>query len=133
MFMKLWEARDTLHFQVSVKGFIYQSAKNAMIDYIRARKKHMGHLDSDQEGLKNLAQISEEMIDPFLIREEIERILLEVKPKAREIFIMSKFEGLTYEEIADFMQISKRSVEDNVSKIMVLLKDKLRNNQNLFN
>src|SRR5690606_31418125 len=104
-----------------------------MIDYIRARKKHMGHLDADQDGLKNIAQISEEMIDPYLIRAEIEKILQDVKPKAREIFTLSKFEGLTYEEIAEYMQVSKRSVEDNVSKIMIILKDKLRNNPNLFN
>lgn len=132
VFMKLWEVRESLHFQVSVKSFIYQSAKNAMIDYIRAGKKHRGHLDIDNEGLNNLAQAGEEKLDPYIIRAEIEHVLLQLKPKAREIFTLSKFEGLTYEEIADYLRISKRSVEDNIAKTMAVLQERLKNNPNLF-
>ena len=56
-----------------------------------------------------------------------------LKPKAREIFKLNKFEGLTYEEIAEYMKISKRSVEDNMSKIMIYLKEELKNHPDIFN
>jgi RNA polymerase sigma-70 factor, ECF subfamily len=133
VFFKLWENKDSLQFQISLKGYIYQSAKNAMIDYIRANKRHKGHLDVDDAIEQKIVDSNSEELDPFVIRSEIENLISQLKPKNREIFELSKFEGLTYEEISDYLKISKRTVEDNISRTMSFLKENLKNNKEIFN
>ena len=49
-----------------------------------------------------------------------------LKPKCKEIFWLHKFEGLTQQEIADHLDISKRAVEDNISRALRTLKDALK-------
>jgi RNA polymerase sigma-70 factor (ECF subfamily) len=133
VFFKLWENKESLNVRISFKSYIYQSAKNTMIDYIRANKKHKGHTEVDTELIQRIEDSNHTEPEPYIIRTEIQKLLLEVKPKNREIFELNKFEGLTYEEIADYLKISKRTVEDNVSRTMIFLKEKLKNNTELFN
>ncbi|MFZ1703212.1 MAG: sigma-70 family RNA polymerase sigma factor [Saprospiraceae bacterium] len=132
VFTKLWENKDSLNLHGSLKGFLYQSAKNAMIDYIRANKRHSGKVELNQEVQQNLLDRSEELLDSYIIRAEIQKLMLQMKPKNREIFELNKFEGLTYEEISKYMNISKRSVEDNISRSMAFIKENLKNNRNIF-
>ncbi|MEL6123360.1 MAG: sigma factor-like helix-turn-helix DNA-binding protein, partial [Bacteroidota bacterium] len=71
-------------------------------------------------------------LDPYLLREEILKAVDTLKPKMKKIFSLSKFEGLTYSEIASFMNISKRAVEDNVARSLFLLREELKDNEELF-
>lgn len=107
-------------------------SKNAMIDYIR---KYHGKecVQIEHEQLENLQDSTEEYLDPYIVRQVVETQLKVLKDKPREIFILNKFEGLTYEEIADYLKISKRSVEDNISKVTKILKEKLKAHPELFN
>lgn len=132
VFAKLWENKDSLQFQVSLKAYLYQTAKNSMIDFIRSSKKHKGHSEIGTDLSNMLSDKHAEALDPYIIRAEIIKLLQLVKPKNREIFELSKFEGLTYEEIAEYKQISKRTVEDNISRTMHFLKEKLKNNKEIF-
>ena len=93
-----------------------------MIDYTRKNKKYLNSDDLESTIAHQMLDESDHYLDPYVVRQAIEIALMDQKPKAREIFELHKFEGLTYEEIADYLQISKRSVEDNISKILKQLK-----------
>jgi RNA polymerase sigma-70 factor (ECF subfamily) len=71
-------------------------------------------------------------LDPYIVRQAFELAMIDLKDKPREIFRLNKFEGLTYEEIADYLNVSKRSVEDNVAKVSNHLKEKLKNHSYFF-
>ncbi|MCO6464107.1 MAG: sigma-70 family RNA polymerase sigma factor [Saprospiraceae bacterium] len=131
-FAKIWSSRDKIEVTTSTKAYLYQMSKNAMIDYIR---KYHGKecVQIEHEQLENLQDSTEEYLDPYIVRQVVETQLKVLKDKPREIFILNKFEGLTYEEIADYLKISKRSVEDNISKVTKILKEKLKAHPELFN
>lgn len=131
-FLKLWEKRASLKIQTSLKNYLYRSAKNSMIDFIRKHQKVTTVSDDDGRILNNLPEKDDSFLSPFIIRNEIIRALNNLKPKNKEIFILSKFEGLTYEEIALHLNISKRSVEDNIARALAILKDKLKENPEIF-
>lgn len=133
-FVKIWKQKDTIEIKTSTKSYIFQMAKNAMVDYIRANKKHT-HVEDSSEGqsLNILDSVTEEALDPYLVRQAIDSCMEDIKPKAVEIWNLNKYEGLTYGEIADYLNISKRAVEDNISKIQKMLKIKLKNHPDLFN
>lgn len=131
-FVKLWENRSNFEIKNSTKSYVYQTAKNAMIDFVRKNKNHLNAFEIEGALANELADSSSNHLDPYIVRSAIEKCLRDLKPKNREIFELNKFEGLTYEEIADYLQISKRSVEDNIAKTLKFLKDELKNHPDFF-
>jgi len=131
-FVKLWANRSNLEVKSSLKSYLFQTTKNTMIDYIRKNKNILNAKELESSIATELIDEQNEYLDPYIIRNVVEKCLNTLKPKAREIFELHKFEGLTYEEIADYMKISKRSVEDNMSKIMIFLKEELKNHPDFF-
>jgi RNA polymerase sigma-70 factor (ECF subfamily) len=131
-FVKLWANRSNLEVKTSLKSYLYQTTKNTMIDFIRKNKKILNAQEIENSIVTELIDDQNQNLDPYIIRNAVEKSLKNLKPKAREIFELHKFEGLTYEEIAEYMKISKRSVEDNMSKIMMFLKEELKNHPDFF-
>lgn len=130
-FIKIWENKDKIEVHSSPKSYLFQITKNSMIDFIRKNKNHFNNLELSLNDL-NVFDDSGKPLDPYIVRQAVEFCLKDKKEKAREIFMMNKFEGLTYEEIADYLQISKRSVEDNIGKILIHLKKELKNHPYFF-
>lgn len=131
-FSRIWENRANLNIKTSFKNYLYQSAKNNMIDYIRKNKYILNAVELEDSVAINFPDNQPEHLDPYIIKQAVENVLKEIKPKAKEIFSLHKFEGLTYEEISEYLKISKRSVEDNVAKILKHLKHELKNHPDLF-
>ncbi len=130
-FVKIWENKDKIEVHSSPKSYLFQVTKNSMIDYIRKNKNHLSNTELDTNDL-NILDDNGKQLDPYIVRQAVENCLKDKKDKSREIFILNKFEGLTYEEIADYLRISKRSVEDNISKLLIHLKKELRNHPDFF-
>lgn len=121
LFTKLWKNPNMLA-PDSVKSYLFQSAKNTMIDYFRTNKKYntTEDLTDEKTGYDGTLaiepeQITEESFTYYLVRERIEKIIQTFKPTTREIFRMYYFEGLTQEEIAQYLKVSKRKIEYQMS------------------
>lgn len=100
-----------------------------MIDHIRAKDKQTELKNS--LGHEDIVNNPDELKD-FMIRQEIMKSLEKLKPKMRKIFSLSKIEGLTYNEISSYLNISKRAVEDNVARALKILKEDLKDNEVIF-
>ena len=128
-FMKIWENKDNIAINTSAKSYLYSAVRNRMIDSIRSNQKLTQY--------KNTVDVDEvvediDQMNSFVIREEILKSMDKLKPKMRKIFSLSKIEGLTYNEIAAYLNISKRAVEDNVAKALRILKEDLQHNEIIF-
>ena len=131
-FVKIWKNKENIEVKTSVKAYLYQIAKNSMIDYIRSNKNNASNIELNIKQIEEYADDVSTDLDPYLVKQAIEKALASLKPKSREIFVMNKFEGLNYEEIAEYLKISKRSVEDNISKVVKHLKEELKNHPYFF-
>ena len=123
IFVKLYEQRDRLQFHSSLKAFLYQSVKNRCIDFIRTtknREKHHGEIkaSSDLEGLD-----SEELMMQSELEEKIYQSIKQLPEQCQLIFKMNRFEGKRNQEIADELNISKRTVETQISKALKRLRE----------
>jgi RNA polymerase sigma-70 factor (ECF subfamily) len=130
-FFKIWQYKNQIEIKTSVKAYLYQMTKNTMIDFIRSNKSMISASLVENEMLL-LQDTTDEHLDPYIVRRAFELAMIDLKDKPREIFRLNKFEGLTYEEIADYLNISKRSVEDNIAKVSNHLKEKLKNHSYFF-
>lgn len=128
-FMKIWENKENIAINTSAKSYLYSAVRNRMIDSIRSNQKL-----KEYKNTVNVDEVVEDIdqMNSFVIREEILKSMDKLKPKMRKIFSLSKIEGLTYNEIAAYLNISKRAVEDNVAKALRILKEDLQDNEIIF-
>lgn len=126
IFIRLWENRKTIVITSSLKSFLLKSIQNKCIDWIR----HIKIRDKYQMRILNHPILFENDAENYLLYTELEEKLkkaLDKFPKdISRIFVMNRFEGLTYNQIADALNISVRTVEVRMGKALSLLKDLLK-------
>ncbi|HHC81059.1 MAG TPA: RNA polymerase sigma-70 factor [Flavobacteriia bacterium] len=113
-FIKLWDKRNTIQINTSLKSYLFRSAHNAYVDTFRKRKQH----ESLLEKLKYDALISQLDENNFIHHQKIEKIkvVIETLPKrCKEILLLSKQKGLKNKEIATILGISIKTVEAQLS------------------
>lgn len=123
VFVKLYEQKDRLQFHSSLKAFLYQSVRNKCIDLIRSTKTREKHhveikAGTDVEGLN-----SEELMLQSELEEKIYHSIKQLPDQCQLIFSMNRFEGKKNQEIADELNISKRTVETQISKALKILRE----------
>lgn len=125
VFFSLWENRKNINTKSVIKGWLYQSLKNKFIDHIRKHKKETVLLET------NLAELTEQFVFDENQQELNQKVSLLEKEiallpkKCHEVFIMSKKEGLSNQEIADYLNISLKTVEGHLTKALKILREKL--------
>ncbi len=129
VFVKLWNAKEKIDLNSpTIKSYLYTMARNTMIDAIRKRKDQ-SDVDIDNLDAGSIAEDDNGQLDPYIIRSEIMKSLEVLKPKTRKIFKLNKLQGYTYDEIAQHLDISVRTVEDNMSRAFSLLREELKKNE----
>lgn len=117
-FINLWEKRESIDLSKSVKSYLTSSVYNKSLNHIRDNKK----FDRDILTFENLSsETSYEQTDRLVTTEldnKIKDAIEELPEKCREVFIMSRFQNLKYQEIADKLQISVKTVEAQMSKAL---------------
>ncbi|MDP2888512.1 MAG: RNA polymerase sigma-70 factor [Bacteroidota bacterium] len=129
-FMKLWEIRETLNDQINIRNFLYTITKNNCLNYLRNQKISLKH----QENIKYLEmQFNYEALEKLgnylqfeELREKIDEAISKLPAEVIETFKLSRFEELSYREIADRQGISIKTVEARISKALRILRVELK-------
>ena len=132
VFTKIWLNREKLNIKTSLKKYLIRSVHNNCIDYYRHQKyqDQWEHKDNSEtaEGY-TLADLGENPLD-YIITQELEDCIadaIETLPEQyKKTFKLSRFNDLTYEEIATEMNISVNSVKTNIKNALAKLRDKLK-------
>lgn len=125
VFYKIWEKRRSLKIKSSLKSYLMQAVKNTALKQIRHEQVANRYKDYA------LHINTKETIDPSqeLNAKEIAgiigRTLNELPDRCREIFTLSRYEGLKYAEIAKKLSISVKTVEANMGKALKIFREKL--------
>lgn len=124
VFYKLWEKKEQLEVQQSVTAYLYRAVYHESLNYIkhtRVKAAHHAytmhtskeaHNPVERAGLKELEQ-------------RIDKALQELPEQCRAIFQMSRFEELKYREIADRLNISVKTVENQMGKALRIMREQL--------
>lgn len=122
VFLKFWESRETLEIR-SLRSYFVQCVKNKCIDHIRNQQVKQ-RFDSHYQETETVFQD-----DDFWTKSELAHLLdvaiADLPPRCREVFWMSRYENLKIADIADKLNISKRTVETQISKALKILRVKL--------
>lgn len=122
LFMQLWENKKYKEVQ-SIENYLIKSLKFKCIDYLRTHKKYqIETLDPTLNLSAPQSLLKEEEILPLL---HFYAALL--PPKTREVFLLSREKGMRYQDIADTLDISIKTVENQMSRALSILRKVLKN------
>lgn len=124
VFLKLWDKKERLSFSGSLQAYLYGAVYHECLNYLRHEKvkiKHQQHVVYTR-GNNGEENGNMELMD---LREKLAVALNELPEKCRTIFQLSRFEELKYQEIADRLQISIKTVEAQMGKALKILRVKL--------
>ena len=124
VFTELWERKEILAYDVNLVALLFTSIKNRCIDLLRHRivvKEAVNLIQEEYQATLRMKLASLELFDQSLLSEQdIERIITEVVDSLpekclREIFIKSKIEGKKQKDIAAELNISLKTVENQMA------------------
>lgn len=121
VFVRTWKKREKLKTDFEIKSFLYKSVYNEFIDHYRKQKSVF---PLEKKYISALSAVVEDE-DEQSIEKLIKLVKLEIQnlpPKCKEIFLLSKQEGLTNIEIAEYKNVSVKSVEAHITKAFSILR-----------
>ena len=106
------------------KAYLYQSVRNECLVFLRNKKETVG--------LENILEIDDETIDTSERDAKIWKAIDQLPEKCRQVFLLSKRDGLSNEEIAQEMGISIKTVKNQMTKAFSRLRESLSSNHKPF-
>ncbi len=117
IFVKLWVRRRKLSEITSIDNYLFIVARNRTLDYLRSASRKKECVNLSDEVLLSMAShdSSYDRIDDKSLIDAVRMAINSLPPKRRDIFMMSRFDGLTNDEIAALMGITRKTVENQLA------------------
>jgi RNA polymerase sigma-70 factor (ECF subfamily) len=125
VFFKLWERADTLSITGSVTAYLYRAVHNESLNYIKHQKVRAEHRLHVAYSMKDQADHASKKVLNSELEKKLHEAMAELPEQCRTIFQMSRFEEMKYRDIADRLDISVKTVENQMGKALRLLRTKL--------
>ena len=124
VFVKIWEKRSEIE-PINLEAFLFRLVRNRCIDYIKHLKVINNRMQEIQISSKyeELYRIDFVGDEPYVLieqelKQKIERTIESLPERCREVFILSRINGLKNKEIAERLNINVKNVERHLSRAM---------------
>ena len=125
VFLNLWLNREKVEKNASVSYYIFTIAYNSAISVIRKKIKNANYI----EYVKSLQDLVQEPVDLQVeykeLDEKLNKIIDKLPQRQKEVYLLSRVEGLKYSEIAERLNISINTVENHLSRALDNIRRKL--------
>ena len=119
----VWEKRNEIN--ISAKSYLYRMAINKSFNYLQRDKKFVKTQDCDLTEYELPVNDTEEKIDYLYTNELVNKAISSLPPACKAIFIMSRIDQMSYKEIGEALEISVKTVENQMLKALKVLREKL--------
>ena len=125
-FLTLWEKRGSIDIHTSVKSYLYQTVHNQSLNRI----KHYQVKQAHGEYVKYHADVATIDSTQNFLSEELEQLINtaieSLPPQCQTVFRLSRFENLTYAEIAEHLNVSVKTIENHMGKALRIMREQLK-------
>lgn len=122
-YMKLWE-KDLEYRGMQTRSLLYKIANELWISTYRKKQTEKNYLET--EVLEFRENTTEDNYNAEQLQNRISKTLAELPEKQRTVFLLSRMEGLTYQQIATQLDISVKAIEKRMSLTLKTLREKLK-------
>lgn len=130
MFIKLWESRNSLTVKTTVEAYVFRSVRHKVIDFIRHQQTVSRYLDSLESYLEKGSAAPDERYIEKETMALFKKELSELPDRMREVFELSRNQGLSHKQIAAQLNISENTVKKQINKAIKHMR--IRINFSLF-
>lgn len=118
-FIKVWENRKKIEIKTSLKSYLYQTLRNQIVDHFRKKQDNAELLDEIPD-VSNEADFDEQQRYAKLYK-----VISKLPEQRKKVLELAVFESLTYQQIADKLNISKNTVKTQIARAYRFLKESL--------
>jgi len=126
VFISLWEHRNTLESSLSVKSYLYKSTVNNIFNFLKKKAIRIRYANEEMLKLEESSNQTYEQMFYNDLEKKIEAIILSLPPQQQKILNLSRFDGLSNDEIASKMELSVRTVENQIYRATKILKEHIK-------
>ena len=123
VFISIWESGKFYNID-NYEGFLLRAVKYKCIDYLRSKR-----ITSDIP-LESISELTPSKTSSDIAEEDIEPLLhffaSKLPPKTKEVFLLSRKSGMTYKEISEELEISVKTVENQMGRALRILRKVLK-------
>ena len=130
VFFRFWQKREQIQINSSVEAYLRRMAVNEGLGYLRSKKYFSEDLDNQVH--LSAGSTAEEQYLHTELSDNIHQAIDGLPPKCREVFQLSRFEEMSYQEIANEMGISIKTVENQMGKALKILRGHLSRYLHIF-
>ena len=132
VFVTIWEKREEFDFEKPAKSYLFTSVYNRCLNYLRNQKKFVIGTESNPVEVLGDQAVYEDHLEAAELESKIWSTINLLPEKCREVFVMNRFDGKKYGEIAVKLNISVKTVEAQMSKALKTLREHLKDYIHLF-
>lgn len=125
VFYELWRKRGQLRVASSLKGYLRRAAVNKALNYVRDQRIKLTEEEQAPVQKSTVASAPEQMAADHL-QSRIDKAIDALPERCRIAFVLSRFEDMSYREIAEQLDISPKTVEHQIAKALKILREKLQ-------
>ena len=122
--LELWRRRAVMDAGVSLRAYLLRSVRNSAINHLRHLRVRRD-TENDVEALYDAPLGADQPIVAQELSEAVQVALRDLPPRCREVFELSRVNGLRYAEIAEALGISQKTVEAQMGKALRIMRERL--------
>ncbi|WP_143307901.1 RNA polymerase sigma factor [Chitinophaga vietnamensis] len=122
LFISLWEKRHSLVLKESLKSYLYQAARHKIIDIYRKNATYRKYLQQLIEHFDAQPHSISETVDYKARTQDLFAAINHLPERMKEIFVLSRFENLSVEQIATHLGLSQQTVKNQITKALKILR-----------
>ncbi len=128
VFLKIWQSRDKIKIYSSFESFLFTIAHNATVNLLKKRATEQKYVDC-VKSLQHMDKTYEptDEIHYIELKHKFQGLLNELSARQKEIFQLSREQGLSHKEIAEKLGISTNTVKNHLVTSLSFLKNNLDN------
>lgn len=123
VFLELWRKRSGIQIQISFRAYLRRAAVNKTLNYLRDQRLPISDEEFMPFQLASSTPQADETLETSELKEEIDRAISALPERCRQVFVLSRFEELSAKEIADLLDISPKTVENQMTKALKSLRE----------
>ncbi len=125
VYFKLWTQRDKVNIKSTVRGYLYSMVRNASLNLIKHLKITEEYKNDNKLSIEQFEQQVSDAAELSDLQKKIKRSINALPLQRKKIFLMSRYDGLKYQQIADELGISIRTVEKQMSAALKFMRTEL--------
>ena len=125
IFLDLWKKRQTITVETALRPYLRRAAVNRALNYIKRRKIITNDDEDAALDLPSNSISGQADMERAELETRIYSVIESLPPKCKLVFGMSRFENMSYQEIADALDISVKTVENQISKALKILRSEI--------